>query len=220
MLLEIRRGDLIQKTRSQSPARFARRLSYQPKLYTNINLNQLVNEGVLECYIPMGDYTCTIVFGYVLDEIIDELNRMESPTINLQLIIRALARAYDESDLLVACSCDDFKYRFDYWASKYGYKAGKLQTIPPKIRNPKDNQGATCKHLIALLNNKTWLTKVASVVNKYFTDNPDIVTMIFDYVDTNDDYDVIEDEELEDEFVDFDDYETIEDEEFDEDEEE
>lgn len=196
MLLEIKRGELMQKTRSQSPARFARRLNYQPKVYTNINLNQLVSEGVLECYIPMGDYTCTVVFGYVLDKIIDELNRMDSPSINLQLIIRALARAYDESDLLVDCSCPDFYYRMSYWASKYGYKAGKMQTIPAKVRNPNDTEGAVCKHLTALLNNKTWLVKVASVVNNYLDKTPDLVSMIFDYVDTDEDdeFDVIEDE--------------------------
>lgn len=197
-LLEIKRRELLQKSRFQSPARFARRLNYKPKIMTNINLHRLLDEDVVECYIPIGDYVCTIVFGYVIENIVMELNTMTNPKIDLQLVIRSLSRAYDESDILVNCSCPDYKYRFQYWASKYGYQAGQYQVVATKITNPKDSIGSVCKHLLALLNNKTWLVKVASVVNNFFRSHPkEAYDKIFQYVETyNEDDEVYDEEEL------------------------
>ena len=62
-------------------------------------------------------------------------------------------------------------YRFAYWASKFGYKYGELETRPPKITNPNDKHGAVCKHLLALLSSKRWLVKVASQLNAIIRDN-------------------------------------------------
>lgn len=56
-------------------------------------------------------------------------------------------------------------YRFAYYATKYGYKYGTPETRPPKKTNPKDNLGATCKHLSALLYSKRWLVKLATSLN-------------------------------------------------------
>lgn len=57
----------------------------------------------------------------------------------------------------------DFIYRFAYRATKYGYKYGKPETRPAKIRNPND-YGSLCKHLTAILRDKKWLQQVAGTV--------------------------------------------------------
>ena len=64
-------------------------------------------------------------------------------------------------------NCKDFKYRFSYVASKNSYKYGKKELRPADIRNPDDNIGAACKHLLSVLSNKNWMTKVATTVNDW-----------------------------------------------------
>lgn len=64
-------------------------------------------------------------------------------------------------------------YRFAYWATKYGYKYGKPETRPAKKTNPNDKIGAMCKHLTALLANKKWVVKIASIINDYINEYPD-----------------------------------------------
>ncbi len=64
-------------------------------------------------------------------------------------------------------------YRFAYWATKYGYKYGKPEKRPAKITNPGDKIGAMCKHLTALLANKKWVVKIASIINDYINEYPD-----------------------------------------------
>lgn len=66
-------------------------------------------------------------------------------------------------------------YRFAYWATKYGYKYGKPENRPAKITNPDDKIGSFCKHLTALLANKKWLVKVASVINEFVKAYPNEV---------------------------------------------
>lgn len=76
---------------------------------------------------------------------------------------------------VIVHNCSDFKYRFAYWATKYGYKYGKPENRPAKITNPNDKIGSFCKHLTALLANKKWLVKVASVINEFIKAYPNEV---------------------------------------------
>ena len=59
-------------------------------------------------------------------------------------------------------------------AAVHGYKKGMRQDRPAPIRNPRDDIGSFCKHLIMILKNKDWVRKLASVVNylvKEYYDN-------------------------------------------------
>lgn len=64
--------------------------------------------------------------------------------------------------------------RFAYNASVWGYKYGKPETRPAKIRNP-DGFGAICKHLISMLSNKKWLQQVTGTLMDYIVKNIDDV---------------------------------------------
>ena len=73
----------------------------------------------------------------------------------------------DQSDIYVHCTCADFKYRFAYVGTKNNYKYGKKEMRPADIRNPRDDIGAFCKHLAAILSNKNWVNKVATRVTDW-----------------------------------------------------
>ena len=171
---EVTRKNLVGKNKAQSPDRFKRKSSYHALSYNGIHLKELLEKDLLVVEVPVGDYTCTLAYTGVLSELGTVLKSQPRPNVTLQSVIRALQRSIDNTDVLVDCTCADFTYRFSYYATKYGYKYGTPETRPPKKTNPKDNLGATCKHLSALLYSKRWLVKLATSLNnliKQYTDD-------------------------------------------------
>lgn len=170
-LTEISRKNLVGKTKSQSPDRYNRRLGYHAKSYKGIDVERLLNDDIIIIKVPVGDYMCTIAYKGVLKHLLEVLKKQPKPNVTLQSVIKALSDAFDDTDILVDCTCPDFVYRYAYWATKYGYKYGKPETRPSDITNPDDKLGAMCKHLTALLANKRWLVKIASTLNEYIKNN-------------------------------------------------
>lgn len=165
-IVEISRRNIVGKNKSLSPDRFNKRLQYHATSAGDIDASRLIRDDVLVAKVPVGDYVCTVAFQGVIKTLLDVLKTQPKPNVNLQSVIRALNRAIDDTDILVDCTCPDFRYRFAYVATKFGYKFGQPETRPSKKTNPNDKLGATCKHLSALLSNKRWLVKLASVVNE------------------------------------------------------
>lgn len=54
-------------------------------------------------------------------------------------------------------------------ATQFEYKYGKPENRPSNITNP-GGYGAVCKHLIALLSNKSWVSQVASTLQQWIID--------------------------------------------------
>ena len=175
IITEISRKNLVGKSKSQSPDRFNRRLGYHPKSYKGIDVERLLDDDIIVIKVPVGDYMCTVAYKGVLRHLTDVINKQPTPNVTLQSVIKALSDAFDDTDILVDCTCPDFRYRFAYWATKYGYKYGKPETRPSKITNPDDKLGAMCKHLSSLLSNKRWLVKIASTFNEYIKNNQDTI---------------------------------------------
>lgn len=181
-LLEASRKELVAKTKSQSPERFKKRLSYGPRDYHGVDMKDLLVNDTLTFTTPVGDYICTISFKGVFKYLKKEVgqnprnvrNKRNRINLDLQGVIRALNRAFDAADVLVDCSCPDFYYRYSYVATKNGYKYGTPQDIPADIRNPHDDKGGQCKHLTALLSNKKWISRVASAINSYLKAYPEV----------------------------------------------
>lgn len=62
-------------------------------------------------------------------------------------ISKLSAAMYPEVDYKLTCSCPAFQYYGGaYKATKDGYKYGKQEVRPPKVKNPK-NYGTMCKHM-------------------------------------------------------------------------
>lgn len=66
-------------------------------------------------------------------------------------------------------NCPDWKYRMSYWSSKGRYNSGQPQIVPARFTNPRDSQGAGCKHVMKVLADLDWALKLASCVTNYVT---------------------------------------------------
>lgn len=172
-LAEIDRSNLVGKVKAQGHGRYDRRKGYKPDNFMGTDVSQLFSNDVLICPVPVGKYVSTVAFQGVLLRLRELIEQAPKHNLTLQMVIKAVARAIDSSDILVDCTCPDFVYRFAYWATKYGYKYGKPETRPAKITNPDDEIGSMCKHLTALLANKRWVVKIASILNDYIRSHPD-----------------------------------------------
>lgn len=176
---EASRNDLLTKSRRGDKVRFSKRLNYQVSNFKGVDLSELFEHDYFVFNTPINDYVCTLAFPGVLTELreVAKATKGDATKINLQLVIKALRRAFDKTDdVKVRCTCADFKYRFMYWANRYGYLYGSPDagtTEFPEKTNPDDSLGATCKHLDLFLSNKRWLTKAASVVNALIKTYPD-----------------------------------------------
>lgn len=58
-------------------------------------------------------------------------------------------------------------YRQAYYLSVHDIIVGDKETRPSNITNPNDTKGRGCKHILLVLSNNSWLTKVASVIFNY-----------------------------------------------------
>jgi hypothetical protein len=171
-LLEVSRKNMVGKTKVQSPTRYNKRLHYHASGY-DIDFEKLLASDFIVANVKVGDYICTVAYKGVLSKLADLVERSPNHYVNIQITIKALTQSIDETDVLVNCTCPDFRYRFAYWATKFDYKYGKPETRPSEITNPDDKLGAICKHLTAILANKRWMNKLASVLNKFIRENAD-----------------------------------------------
>lgn len=166
-LSEVNRKDLVLKSLRQSPERVARSQNYSITGKIIVDVDNLLDKDQLVVTIPVNQYKCTIQFNNVIETIAKVADRQTKGNVNFDTVETALNKALDdEKNLLVNCTCPDFYYRFSYVASENGYyQPSKKQKIPAPIRNPRDDKGSFCKHLIMILKNKKWVRKLASVVN-------------------------------------------------------
>lgn len=178
-LLEIGRKDLVGKTKVQSPDRYNKRLGYRASSNSDIDIDSLISKDILVAKVHVGNYICTVAYNGIIKQLLDVISRQPKPNVTLQSVIKAISQAIDKTDILVDCSCADFKYRYAYWATKYGYKYGTPETRPTKKTNPKDNIGSMCKHLTLLLSNKRWLVKLSSTVNNYIKQYADDIRKVY-----------------------------------------
>lgn len=183
ILLEDKRQQLINKARagedyktdkSKGKNRYARRthskISSSVKEYNQIDMNKFFKDDILDVMIKVhgetDDYVVRISFGSLLDKLKDSIKR-NNGKLDFRLIIRSLIDSFNKDDVYVFCSCPDWHYRFGYFASVNNIIVGEQETRPSKITNPHDTLGPACKHVCLVLQNLSWLYKVASTINNY-----------------------------------------------------
>lgn len=170
---EATRAELINKSRTQSKARYARRMSYSISNFRGLDLKELFENDYLVFTTPINDYKVIVAFSGAFTAIREAVKNLEFRQVNLQVIARALLRAFDLShDVKVDCDCPDYIYRFKYHASQNGYQYGAPETRPSDITNPNDDIGATCKHLSRVLSNKQWIRRASTVLTKFIRTYP------------------------------------------------
>lgn len=167
VLLEKGRNDILNKTRRESPGRWKRRQNYKDFRFIKADIKDLDDKDRVVVTFEVGDYTVIISFNNILLNLREVVKQDPKHMVKFDWVLRACNRAIDQSDIYVNCQCKDFKYRYAYVASKNSYKYGKKELRPADIRNPNDNIGGACKHILSVLSNKNWMTRVATTVNDW-----------------------------------------------------
>lgn len=138
--------------------------------YNKIDMNTLWKEDKLKFGVKIqgetDKYIVTIQFNNLLNKIQNEVKSNKNK-FNRDIVTKALMQAINTADILIDCSCPDFKYRLSYWATKNGFKVGEKEERPTNITNPTNNKGALCKHILAALNNASWIRNISSVIVNY-----------------------------------------------------
>lgn len=179
MLVEDRRNDLIaqgrrgEKEKGDGKSRYEKRvksrLSTSVREYNSIDMNSVFLDGILTVNIPVkgetANYLVRIKFGGFLDLLQQEANRIGK--VDLRTITRALITAFNSDDVYISCSCPDWRYRMQYWATVKDINSGAPESRAANITNPHNNKGPGCKHVMLVLSNTSWILKTASVLNNY-----------------------------------------------------
>ena len=184
-LQEDSRSLLVSKSRTAGPYknqmrgknRFERKKHSQiaktVKQYNKIDMNRLFKEDILEIAIPVTGETDSYTVHIRMDGVIAEVARNiknNKNKLEFRTIVQSLTKVFNSANIFVKCSCPDYKYRFAHWniVNRVSVDDTSKDPGPGKgIRNPKDDKGRGCKHVLLCLANGDWIMKVASVINNY-----------------------------------------------------
>ncbi len=185
VLTEDTRNMLVSKSRSVGPYRdqsrgknrFERKkyshIAKTVKQYNQIDMNKLFKEDTLIIHIPVqgetDSYTVSVKMEGVIAEIAKNIKNNKNQ-FEYKTVIQALTKIFNTQNIYVKCNCDDYKYRFAHWNIVNNVSIDDTASDPGPgkgIRNPNDDKGRGCKHVLLVLNNADWLLKVASVINNY-----------------------------------------------------
>lgn len=174
-LLEDNRHKLISKSKSSTKGkerfnkRTRSRVANTVKAMNSIDMNKLFKEDILTVNLPVkgetDDYVVKITFGGFLEILRDQIGN--KPEVEFRDISRAAIIGFNKDDVFINCTCPDFRYRFAYYCTKNQVNSGTPETRPSNITNPDDSLGSACKHVLLILNNNSWIMRVASVINNY-----------------------------------------------------
>ena len=133
-------------------------------------MNALFKGDLMNFIIPVhgetSDYSVEVLFDGICTRLREELKR-NNYRIEYKIVYRAIVNAINSGDVLVGCSCPDWKYRQAYQGTRGQYNAGKPELRPANITNPNDTKGAGCKHVMHVLGNLDWAMKLATCINNY-----------------------------------------------------
>ena len=176
-LTEATRQQLITKSKTspKGKQRFNRRLKSRiansVREYNNINMNDLFKKDKLDINIKVvgetNNYLVTISFYGLLENLRKVIKSSNIDELDLRVLIKSIMETFNKDDVYIYCSCPDNYYRFSYQQTRNKVSSGPVQMIPANIRNPHDTLGSGCKHILLVLNNTSWIIKLASVIKNY-----------------------------------------------------
>lgn len=179
-MIEATKNSIIQKSKASNKGkqRFNRRLkskvANQVKQFNDINMDKLFKEDILDIGLSVrgetNNYIVKISFSGLLEEIRKKVEKLNK--IDIGIILNCLIKCFTSNDVYMHCTCPDWRFRFDYLAREK-HKTNSTdnpddpQNRAPVKTNPDDTLGSGCKHTLLVLSNRSWLIKVASVINNY-----------------------------------------------------
>lgn len=177
---EVSRSTLLNKsinakpTKAYGTTRYNRRIYQHIKndasVFNNIDMNSMFKTDMLYLNLPVkgetDDYTVSIMFDGACKDIQRELKKNRYK-FEYKVIHKAIMRAINNQNMYIGCTCNDFKFRLQYHATKQKYNALKAQLVPANITNPNDDQGAGCKHIMAVLSDLNWAMQLSTAIHNY-----------------------------------------------------
>lgn len=117
-------------------------------VWFDIDMNRLFRKGSFAVKIPVvgetKEYIDTISFEDWLPKLKDDIARTGFTQLTVKRSLMEMLRFHN---LKVHCTCPDWKYRFQYWATVNGEEEGDPETRPANKTNPRNDLGKLCKHL-------------------------------------------------------------------------
>ena len=179
-LQEKSRSDLLSKsmtakpTKSYKTTRFERRklqtMKTSSSIFNKLDMNSVFKSDALSLEIPVegetNTYTVTILFDGICKDIQRELKKNDY-NLEFKVIYKAIVRAIKNQNMFIGCTCKDYKFRFQYIATKERYNALQAQLVPATQTNPNNDQGAGCKHILKVLDDLSWAMQLATALNNY-----------------------------------------------------
>lgn len=179
-LQEKSRSDLLSKsmtakpTKSYNTTRFERRklqtMKTSSSIFNKLDMNSVFKSDALSLEIPVegetNTYTVTILFDGICKDIQRELKKNDY-NLEFKVIYKAIVRAIKNQNMFIGCTCKDYKFRFQYIATKERYNALQAQLVPATQTNPNNDQGAGCKHILKVLDDLSWAMQLATALNNY-----------------------------------------------------
>ena len=168
-------GSYIDQSRGKN--RFERKklskIAKTVKQYNQIDMNKFFKDDILEVKIPVqgetDQYTVSIRLAGIVNEIAKNIKNNQNK-FEYRTVIQAITKVFNTGNVYVKCNCDDYKYRFAHWniVNNVSFDDSASDPGPGKgIRNPNDDKGRGCKHILLVLANIDWILKVASVINNH-----------------------------------------------------
>ena len=179
-LQEKSRSDLLSKsmtakpTKSYNTTRFERRklqtMKTSASIFNKLDMNSIFKSDALSLEMPVegetNTYTVTILFDGICKDIQRELKKNDY-NLEFKVIYKAIVRAIKNQNMFIGCTCKDYKFRFQYIATKERYNALQAQLVPATQTNPNNDQGAGCKHILKVLDDLSWAMQLATALNNY-----------------------------------------------------
>lgn len=179
-LQEKSRSELLSKsmtakpTKSYNTTRFERRklqtMKTSSSIFNKLDMNSVFKSDALSLEIPVegetDTYTVTILFDGICKDIQRELKKNDY-NLEFKVIYKAIVRAIKNQNMFIGCTCKDYKFRFQYIATKERYNALQAQLVPATQTNPNNDQGAGCKHILKVLDDLSWAMQLATALNNY-----------------------------------------------------
>ena len=179
-LQEKSRSELLSKsmtakpTKSYNTTRFERRklqtMKTSSSIFNKLDMNSVFKSDALSLEIPVegetNTYTVTVLFDGICKDIQRELKKNDY-NLEFKVIYKAIVRAIKNQNMFIGCTCKDYKFRFQYIATKERYNALQAQLVPATQTNPNNDQGAGCKHILKVLDDLSWAMQLATALNNY-----------------------------------------------------
>jgi hypothetical protein len=148
------------------------KVSSQTKEFNDINMNDVFKKDILTIKIPVIGETDKYVVNIQMEGVIAELARNIKSNHNVfefKVIIQALTKIFNTTNLKVKCDCKDYLYRYKHnlIINNNSVDDSASDPGPGKTGMTAEHKGQGCKHILLVLSNQDWIMKIASVIKNY-----------------------------------------------------